>query len=158
MTFTEHLLDGFVLLMANYEQKTDKTFEKAETARERDNIVRARALEQRGCAYRAIAEDLRDLINASTLYLESLENLKKYCQQYGVTSWLEAGVNVLDVGDAYLGNDSFSRLDRYHKDGALEFCGYCNMHGSCGMIVLGNGRIICYNVIPESEHNKYYED
>lgn len=75
---------------------------------------------------------------------------KKMVKKYGVKEWLEAGTDVLKVGDKLATKgETYSRLNRYQKDGVLQFCTSEEQKIPCGSIFLGNGEEICYNVVME---------
>jgi hypothetical protein len=153
MTQTEQILNNLIDLRNKYQTKTDKYHEKyEETCHAEDDLIyyKSNLYQGRFLAYRQITIELTDCIHNSSKYHESLEALKAQIKEYGVAEWIEAGANVLELGDAYLGNNDYARLERYHEDNALWFCGYEDMIcGKCGQIILNNGTIICYNVLPE---------
>lgn len=79
-----------------------------------------------------------------------LATCKKMVKKYGVGKWWEAGVNILEVGDKLVTEgETYSRLNRYQKNGSLQFCTSEEQRIPCGSIFLGNGEEICYNVVTE---------
>lgn len=149
MTQFQHHLDSMSLLVTKLQAKSDRFYAMSEKARHNDNIARSNEFRGRFIAYRTAVEMLIDELNANTKFIEPIDNLYKYIQQYGVKEWIEAGINVID--DMWLhGNRKYGRLQVYADNDALRFCGYFEtLVGKCGQITLNNGRIIYYNVIKE---------
>lgn len=75
---------------------------------------------------------------------------RKMVKKYDVKKWIEAGTDVLKVGDKLVTKgETYSRLNRYQKDGTLQFCTEKEQRIPCGSIFLGNDEEICYNVVVE---------
>lgn len=74
--------------------------------------------------------------------------VKRLIRRYGVTKWIESGLNVLEVGDKLIGaHGTFSRLDYYNKNCGVKFSEFEFIKCPCGKIELNNGKSIYYRVI-----------
>lgn len=153
MTQFQHHLDSMALLVTKFQAKSDHYYDLSDQARHNDNIARYNEYRGRFIAYRTAAEMLMDELNANTKFIEPIDNLYKYIQQYGVKEWIEAGQDVLKIDDMWLhGNRKYGRLQIYADYNSLRFCGYFEtIVGICGQITLNNGRIIYYNIIKEDD-------
>jgi hypothetical protein len=155
MTFIDNLLDSIALQIGELMNKSDAAFCKAQRFREKINdrdeyfATQAKYCYGKANAYRNAADLLKDEVDRATKFIEPVENLYQYIQQYGVHEWIEAGVNVLDtVHEVSL----VARLQHYADNNTLHFCGYYGcMTGKCGQITLKNGRVVFYNVYKEDE-------
>ena len=154
MTFIDNLLDGINLQIGELMNKSDAAYCKVQRFRERfrdydDYYVKQAYYDGKSVAYRNAAELLKDEVDRATKFIEPVENLYQYIQQYGVHEWIEAGVNVLDtVREVSL----VARLQHYADANTLHFCGYYGcIAGKCGQITLKNGRVVFYNVYTEDE-------
>lgn len=152
MTQFQHHLDSMALLVTKLQAKSDQYISMARTKYNHDDMPKYNEYTGRFIAYRTAAEMLMDELNANTKFIEPIDNLYKYIQQYGVKEWIEAGQDVLKIDDMWLhGNRKYGRLQTYADNNSLHFYGYFEtIVGICGQITLNNGRIIYYNIIKEN--------